>query len=122
MTTAIEDMDRVWRIALRAALPVYRTTPISLLHHAAGQPPIQLLLDQQTRLHALRLYRLDREHPLRKRCKTANEYPKSRLARTLSLLPIKVERTDPIRHLPWFLPRKKVEVAWREALRATAHT
>lgn len=38
MKTAISELDRVVRKALRAALPVYRTTPTELLYHGAGIP------------------------------------------------------------------------------------
>lgn len=49
----IDVLDTTLRKALRAALPVYRTTPNHLLAHASGIPPMELLLsvtDVVTRL------------------------------------------------------------------------
>src|SRR5947209_1886654 len=67
MSIAIESMDRALRVGLRAALPAFCTTPSELLHHAANVPSMRQILDHTMRRHALRIQRLDPEHPLRKR-------------------------------------------------------
>jgi ribonuclease HI len=100
-TTAVAAMDRACRIALRAALPVYRTTPAPLLHHAAGIPPMECHLDNRSRMAAVRFARLDTGHPLRARIRAAQPGCKSRLARTAFLPPGPVERTNPIAYPPW---------------------
>lgn len=63
--TGIQHMDVVMRRAARAALPLYRTTPAHLVMHAAGVPPMALVLDDLTHAGAIRLSRLDPRHMLR---------------------------------------------------------
>src|SRR4051812_26562287 len=103
MITGVDPMNKAWRAALRAALPVYKTTPVPLLHHAAGLPPVQQILDHMSRLHTARLHRLDPAHPLRIRTHSAHLYPKTRLAKTLDLLPAKMERANPLLNPPWVI-------------------
>src|SRR3954465_288955 len=85
MATAVKEMEKAWRTALRVALPVFRTTPTALLHHPARPPPaaprpppVEHFLDPLSRLHAVRLHRLDPAHPLRARCRVAARFPKTR--------------------------------------------
>ncbi|KAL5606065.1 uncharacterized protein BROUX77_003258 [Berkeleyomyces rouxiae] len=47
-------MDVVDRAAYRAAAPAYRTTPVDLVHHAVGAPPITVILDDIIRAEAIR--------------------------------------------------------------------
>lgn len=61
----ITQMDTAVRRAIRAALPVYCTTPNCLLNHAAGFPPIELILDDLLIAEAVRLSTLDPQHILR---------------------------------------------------------
>ena len=86
-------IDLALRVAMRAAVPVYKTTPIHLLHHATGIPPAELLLDQASRKAAIRLTRLDPAHPLRKSARARTE---TRLTRLTSLAPFKTERSNPL--------------------------
>src|SRR4051794_23397392 len=97
----VNRLNSEWCKALRAAIPTYRTTSKGLVHHFAGMPPLDLLLDHAIRLHALRLRRLDQAHPLRSRCKTASDYKGTRLHLAWTLLPDRPETADPLRHPPW---------------------
>ncbi|KAI0993264.1 hypothetical protein K3495_g14920, partial [Podosphaera aphanis] len=62
-----ELIDKVLRMALRAALPVWRTTPNVVLHREGGIPPARILLEGYRLRFAARLHSLDDNHPLRKR-------------------------------------------------------
>jgi len=104
MAGAIKKMDLAWRTALKAALPLYRTTPNELVHHAAGLPPFVHHLDHLARRHALRIHRLDPAHPLRKRLRTTDRYPETRLAYTKALLPATPEEVNPLAVPPWHEP------------------
>ncbi|KAL5604254.1 uncharacterized protein BROUX77_004440 [Berkeleyomyces rouxiae] len=54
MKTITGKMDVVARAAYRAAAPAYRTTPVDLVHHAVGAPPITVILDDTIRAEAIR--------------------------------------------------------------------
>ena len=86
-------VDLALRVALRAALPVYRTTPIYLLHHAAGLPPAEILLDHVSRRAAIRLSRLDPAHPSRRGARASRP---SRLQQIATLPPFRPERVNPL--------------------------
>ena len=86
-------VDLIIRAALRAVLPVYRTTPIHMLHHAAGIPPAELLLDHASRRAAIRLTRLDPAHPLRR---AARARQATRVKRLADLPPFEPERVNPL--------------------------
>lgn len=57
-------IDRALRTAARAVIPVWRTTPIPVLHRETGIPPASVLLQQIQRRASLRLRLLDKAHPL----------------------------------------------------------
>jgi ribonuclease HI/endonuclease/exonuclease/phosphatase family metal-dependent hydrolase len=105
MKRVIDPLERTWRAALRAAIPVYRTTATTTLHHFAGVPPAELYLDRLSRAHALRVYRLDPRHALTEKRKelalTGSVEGRSRLARTLRMLPGSCEEANPLRAAPW---------------------
>ena len=96
-----EKVDLALRVALRAALPAYRTTPTHLLHHAAGIPPAEILLDNASRRAAIRLTRLDPAHPSRGR---AHARQPSRLQRLATLPPFPAERVNPLRRIKPRIP------------------
>ncbi|WPJ65551.1 hypothetical protein SMAC4_13943 [Sordaria macrospora] len=50
--------------AIRASLPVWRTTRLAILYREASLPPVPLLLEAARRRHAVRLLTLDPAHPL----------------------------------------------------------
>ncbi|KHJ30080.1 putative te1b-like protein [Erysiphe necator] len=60
-------IDKVLHMALRAALPVWRTTPNVVLQREGGIPPARILLEGYRLRLAARLNSLDDRHPLRTR-------------------------------------------------------
>ncbi|KAI1005176.1 hypothetical protein K3495_g3041 [Podosphaera aphanis] len=58
-------VDKAVRLALRAAIPVWKTTPIPILHRESGISPARILLENRRLRHAARLSTLDNRHPLR---------------------------------------------------------
>jgi hypothetical protein len=94
--------DRPLRIALRVALPVWRTTPSALLHHAAGLPTAAGILDDLVRRAAIRITSLDNRHVLTLAVARAPRAPRAKLEHAgkdpprvsllLRLLPFEVER------------------------------
>lgn len=60
-------IDKAIRTAARAALPVWKTTPIPVLHRESGLPPAEVLLEQIRLRSSLRLRKLDQDHPLIRR-------------------------------------------------------
>ncbi|KAI1008087.1 hypothetical protein K3495_g139 [Podosphaera aphanis] len=60
-------IDRPVRVALRAALPVWGTTPNVILHREGGIPPARILLKSSCLRLAARINSLDTHHPLRSR-------------------------------------------------------
>nr|CCA28121.1 hypothetical protein SS1G_12417 [Albugo laibachii Nc14] len=71
-------LDSTITKAIRAALPVWRTTPNLVLHRESGIPPATILLQQKQLLAAARIQRLDAWHPLVFR---ARESPKETISR-----------------------------------------
>ena len=71
-------LDNTITKAIRAALPVWRTTPNLVLHRESGIPPAIILLQQKQLLTAARIQRLDAWHPLVFR---ARENPKETINR-----------------------------------------
>lgn len=63
----IRGIDRAVRLAVRAALPVWCTTPATTLYREAGIPPAEVLLAQTRKRASLRLKLLDERHPLTRR-------------------------------------------------------
>jgi len=63
-TTITAELDKVVRRAVRAALPIYRTTPTHLIAHAAGMPPMDMVLDDLMHGEAIRMSLLDPTHIL----------------------------------------------------------
>lgn len=62
-----ELIDRVIRKALRAALPVWKTTPNAVIHREGGIPPARIVLESNRIRLAARIKSLDNRHPLRSR-------------------------------------------------------
>ena len=56
----VHRLQVVQNNALRGTLPVYKTTPIPVLHREAAVPPIQITLDHKAALAAARLKRYQR--------------------------------------------------------------
>ncbi|PWI65419.1 hypothetical protein PCL_07020 [Purpureocillium lilacinum] len=99
----VDRLDAVLRHAIRAALPIWETTPVPALHREAGIAPASILLEAQRIRFSARLKSLDARHPLVTRTspKPAHAYhssikrqylierrsQKTRLERTDALLP-----------------------------------
>ncbi|KAI1002900.1 hypothetical protein K3495_g5303 [Podosphaera aphanis] len=106
-------IDKAVRVALRAALPVLRTTPNVILHREGGIPPANILLEGSRLRLAARISSLETHHPLRSRasiCPNVGtlkykreailsknpESQMSRLQRAFRLLPPSSENAEPL--------------------------
>lgn len=81
--TAMSKLEVCWRSALRAIMPIYRTTRKELVHHFSAAPPMELVLLDKQRAAAIRASTADTLHPLH-RSKTA---PNGTCQRLKALLP-----------------------------------
>lgn len=71
-------LNQTIRKGIRAALPVWRTTPNVIFHREAGIPPAEIVLQMRQIKSAARIRRLDCWHPLTRR---AVETPKDVIER-----------------------------------------
>ncbi|PZR61209.1 MAG: hypothetical protein DI537_52575, partial [Stutzerimonas stutzeri] len=107
-------LDKVLRHAVRAALPVWKTTPIPAMHREAGTPPAHIALAAQQIRFSAGLKSLDGRHPLVKRA--SRKPPRARHTRNPSstrrvkpTFQSRLQRTDqllPKCHRPALLPRR----------------
>ncbi|KAI0995289.1 hypothetical protein K3495_g12893 [Podosphaera aphanis] len=77
-------IDKTVHLAIRSALPVWRTTPIVVLHREAGIPPARIILEGIRSRLAARLNSLDNRHPFRTRaslCPNLDTFKYKRKAR-----------------------------------------
>ncbi|KAM5344597.1 hypothetical protein ACJ41O_013132 [Fusarium nematophilum] len=102
----IERMHPVYMTALRATVPLWKTTPLAALHRESGLPPLKLLFESHRRRFATRLRTLDRRHPLATRTDQKPAKRPSRLYRT-SLLALKTTRPVLLPATPPFKLEKK---------------
>ena len=100
----IQTLTKVTLTAARAILPVWKTTPVAVLHRESGVSPPELALNSMALAAATRLKRLDPRHPLRRRAEKiqSSGRPTSRFARRVLALP-QSEQIDPILDPPWEL-------------------
>jgi hypothetical protein len=63
----IQRMTKAMNQAMRAILPVWKTTPITILHRESGIPPVDQLLEARRLRFSARLKSLDDTHPLVRR-------------------------------------------------------
>ncbi|KAF4338828.1 reverse transcriptase [Fusarium beomiforme] len=93
-------MSKAMNQAMRAVLPVWKTTPATILHRESGIPPIDQLLDARRLRFSTRLKSLDEAHPLASRtrppCQPAyHDLIKRRYqAQTESSFRTRLRRTD----------------------------
>ncbi|SPJ84064.1 uncharacterized protein FTOL_10580 [Fusarium torulosum] len=59
--------------AMRAILPVWKTTPITILHRESGIPPVDQLLEARRLRFSARLKSLDEAHPLASRTRPPSQ-------------------------------------------------
>lgn len=106
MKTNCNKLDKAQNVALRAFLPVWKTTPIFVLQREAATPPVHHTLDYLCELASLRLHKLEARHPLRIRTKQAHltAHP-TRLERLAKKCSDNVEYLNPAQELePWEQP------------------
>lgn len=95
VTGMVHMIDKVVKTSARAILPVWRTTPLPVLHRESGLLPAGLMLEHIRRRHSARLQRLDEQHPIASRVGALNSAGSdqqrfrrpSRLQRAWELLP-----------------------------------
>ncbi|KAG7406822.1 putative RNA-directed DNA polymerase from transposon BS [Fusarium oxysporum f. sp. raphani] len=63
----LQRMNKAIVQSMRAVLPVWKTTPVAILHRESGMPPITQLLEARRYRFSARLKSLDEAHPLAKR-------------------------------------------------------
>jgi ribonuclease HI len=112
--TLVRKLDIVQNKAMRAALPVYRTTPVAVLQREASIPPAEIYLDSKLQALAVRVHRLDKKHPLRRRLEKQGQED-TRLARACAVFQ-DAEFTDPICFPPWL-----AQPTWEEALQQVGY-
>ena len=93
----LKKLDKAQNVALRAILPVWKTTPIKIMQKEAATPPIEHTLNYLFELASLRLHKLEPRHPIRLITKNAHSTTDpiqlERIARTCS--PI-TQYSDPL--------------------------
>ncbi|KZL81234.1 endonuclease reverse, partial [Colletotrichum incanum] len=96
----LRQLDTTQAKAIRAALPVYKTTPVPILQREAALPPAEVMLDAKLHKASVRIHRLDERHPLRMRLRD-RPGPDSRLRRMASVTDTNAEYIDPLDLPPW---------------------
>lgn len=96
-------LDRVLRSALLRVLPVYKTTQTAVLHREAAIPPMELLLNQRHHGLAIRVHKLDVQHPLYRRAtRLRSLHINTRLLRAANPASFhSIEKIDPLLTSPW---------------------
>jgi len=69
----IQRMTKAMNQAMRAILPVWKTTPITILHRESGIPPVDQLLEARRLRFSARLKSLDEAHPLASRTRPPSQ-------------------------------------------------
>ena len=100
----VRRMDKSLHTALRAVLPIWKTTPLSARHREAGIPPVSQLLESCRLRFAARLRSLDKAHPLVVRTEPIRAPVINRAIKLKYQLPRKPFRTR-LRRADELLPR-----------------
>ncbi|KAL7758307.1 hypothetical protein ACKLNR_012834 [Fusarium oxysporum f. sp. zingiberi] len=69
----IQRMTKTMNQAMRAILPVWKTTPITILHRESGIPPVDQLLEARRLRFSARLKSLDEAHLLASRTRSPSQ-------------------------------------------------
>ncbi len=115
-----QPLDKAFKTAARAIVPAYKTAPITALFREAGLNRASIHLEGIRRRAAVRLFRLDPEHPLAQRAFQPQPRPNrptkltTRLTRLAALAPPSTIKANPLAYAPWLLHK-------REALIERAH-
>lgn len=112
----VHEIQRALTLAARAAIPVWKTTPTSVVYRDSGLPTAQATLDQALYRFSYRLRTVDRMHPLAKRTELegivrgrgagGHQRPKTKVQRVTRLLPA-VQR--PLLIPPRYPPGSRLE-------------
>ena len=96
-------LDKAQNVALCANLPVWKTIPTTILQKKAATPPIYHALNYLCKLAALRMHKLETQHPLHIITKVVDSSAQlSRLERLVLKCPKEVKWLDPLSGLqPW---------------------
>jgi hypothetical protein len=87
VSNLMEKIDKPFRTAAQASVPVWKTTNIAVIHRESGFPRAKLALAQARLRMATRFTCLDRNHPVSRRIdRRAKGTPMTRLQRTASLV------------------------------------
>lgn len=117
----IEKLGKVTLTSARSILPVFSTTPSSVLYRESGLSPPELKLDEIALRATVRIRRLDPQHPLRTRAyaiqgpliptRRSRKVP-TRFARRFLTLPPS-EQLDTLALPPWFVAESREEAKTR---------
>ncbi|KAJ6437642.1 endonuclease/exonuclease/phosphatase [Purpureocillium lavendulum] len=100
----VRRMDKSLHTAVRAVLPIWKTTPLSARYREAGIPPVSQLLESCRLRFAARLRSLDKAHPLVVRTEPIRAPVINRAIKLKYQLPRKPFRTR-LRRADELLPR-----------------
>ncbi|KAJ3498163.1 hypothetical protein NLG97_g1340 [Lecanicillium saksenae] len=95
----LRRMTKPLNYAMKAILPVWKTTPTPILHRESGIPPVTLLLEARQLRFAARLKALDKSHPLVQRTiqlprRAVNPYIKRKYQQDQRQFPTRLRRTN----------------------------
>ncbi|KAJ3499512.1 hypothetical protein NLG97_g286 [Lecanicillium saksenae] len=95
----LQIMSKTLNHSMRAILPVWKTTPTTILHRETGIPPVRQLLEARQLRFAARLKSLDKAHPLAQRTRQLppriiNPLIKRRFQPDQRQFPTRLRRTD----------------------------
>ncbi|EFZ03523.1 reverse transcriptase, RNaseH [Metarhizium robertsii ARSEF 23] len=111
----VRKMSKALKQAVRAILPIWKTTPIAVLHRESGIPPVHQLLEARRLRFSARIKSLDHAHRLAKRTTEAAPQPIIKCIKLKYQLPPKVfptrlRKTNRLlgncRQRPVLMPRK----------------
>jgi ribonuclease HI len=116
----IEKLEKVTLTSARSILPVFSTTPSSVLFRESGLSPPEFKLDEIALRATVRIRRLDPQHPLRTRAyairgpliPTRRSRVPTRFARRFLSLPPS-EQLDVLALPPWFVVESREEAEKR---------
>ena len=124
-TTQIGKLTTVQRLAMKAILGCYRTTPTAAMEIETGLQPAWIRLQTKTLLATTRMQSLSTRHPIHEwlanalRTRTASIPYKSNLENILQQFPhmcTRIETIETYIRPPWWIPAAKIRIeATKEA-------
>ena len=119
-STQVRRISTVQRIAMKAILGCYRTTPTAAMEIEAGLAPAWIRLQTKVLLSGTRMQSLSTRHPIHKwlqcalRTRTASTRHQSILENMLNQFPLmttRIETIEPYIRAPWWTSKIQVEIA-----------